>query len=185
MDHKLWTLSPEFSTYIDIRCTLPKIHWWYRFSMYFQEPSARALRVSFLYNAMIQFVSTIQEALPIHSFTTEGNPIYLAKIDGYFFWDALGSDIYNPNYPCRLESNSDDDELIHKRWHRKSTFKLPHNSCKTQRTLPLDHPDSMEPLPIYKKGLHVVQILLNSQWHKSIEVWINDDKYRSHEEVYF
>ena len=47
-------------------------------------------RLSFTYSAMVTVVQTGQEKLPITGFNSEGYPIYLAKLNGYFLWDSPG-----------------------------------------------------------------------------------------------
>ncbi|KAH9680144.1 hypothetical protein KPL71_026436 [Citrus sinensis] len=60
--------------------------------MTFQPPSEpTAPRISFSYTSMITAVSTAQENIPIHSFSSKGYPIYPDKLDGHFLWDVPGS----------------------------------------------------------------------------------------------
>ena len=69
--------------------------------MTFQLPSEpTASRTSFLYTSMITIVSTTQENIPIHSFSSKGYPIYPDKLDGHFLWDVPGSHMCNPDCPC-------------------------------------------------------------------------------------
>ncbi|KAH9697791.1 hypothetical protein KPL71_023757 [Citrus sinensis] len=56
-----------------------------------QEPP----RLSFTYSSMITAVQTGQEDLPITGFNSEGYPVYPAKHNGHFLWDAPGSGMYN------------------------------------------------------------------------------------------
>ncbi|KAK9192847.1 hypothetical protein WN944_003540 [Citrus x changshan-huyou] len=61
-----------------------------------QEPP----RLSFTYSLMITAVQTAQEDLPITGFNSEGYPVYPAKYNGHFLWDAPGSGMCDPNCPC-------------------------------------------------------------------------------------
>ncbi|KAH9734684.1 hypothetical protein KPL71_017452 [Citrus sinensis] len=70
-----------------------------------QEPP----RLSFTYSSMITAVQTAQEDLPIIGFNSEGYPIYPAKYNGHFLWDAPGSGMYDPNCPCWDDWEEDDD----------------------------------------------------------------------------
>ncbi|KAH9792659.1 hypothetical protein KPL71_004218 [Citrus sinensis] len=60
-----------------------------------QEPP----RLSFTYSSMITAVQKAQEDLPITGFNSEGYPVYPAKHNGHFLWDAPGSGIDNPLPP--------------------------------------------------------------------------------------
>ncbi|KAH9752157.1 hypothetical protein KPL71_014586 [Citrus sinensis] len=57
-----------------------------------QEPP----RLSFTYSSMLTAVQTAQEDLPITGFNSEGYPVYPAKHNGHFLWDAPGSGIQRP-----------------------------------------------------------------------------------------
>ncbi|KAH9752716.1 hypothetical protein KPL71_014813 [Citrus sinensis] len=63
-----------------------------------QEPH----RLSFTYSSMITAVQTAQEDLPITGFNYEGYPVYPAKHNGHFLWDAPGSGMYPPPPPAPL-----------------------------------------------------------------------------------
>ncbi|KAH9763287.1 hypothetical protein KPL70_001110 [Citrus sinensis] len=63
-----------------------------------QEPP----RLSFTDSSMITTVQTAQEDLPITRFNSEGYPVYLAKQNGHFLWDAPGSGMYPPPPPAPL-----------------------------------------------------------------------------------
>ncbi|KAH9769491.1 hypothetical protein KPL71_012021 [Citrus sinensis] len=63
-----------------------------------QEPP----RLSFTYSSMITAVQTAQEDLPITGFNSEGYPVYPAKHNGHFLWDAPGSGMYPPPPPAPL-----------------------------------------------------------------------------------
>ncbi|KAH9680105.1 hypothetical protein KPL71_026418 [Citrus sinensis] len=63
-----------------------------------QEPP----RLSFTYSSMITAVQTGQEDLPITGFNSEGYPVYPAKHNGHFLWDAPGSGMYPPPPPPPL-----------------------------------------------------------------------------------
>ncbi|KAH9734693.1 hypothetical protein KPL71_017459 [Citrus sinensis] len=70
-----------------------------------QEPP----RLSFTYSSMITAVQTAQEDLPITGFNSEGYPVYPAKHNGHFLWDAPGSGMCDPNCPCWDDWEEDDD----------------------------------------------------------------------------
>ncbi|KAH9769395.1 hypothetical protein KPL71_011984 [Citrus sinensis] len=63
-----------------------------------QEPP----RLSFTCSSMITAVQTAQEDLPITGFNSEGYPVYPAKHNGHFLWDAPGSGMYPPPPPAPL-----------------------------------------------------------------------------------
>ncbi|KAH9769558.1 hypothetical protein KPL71_012048 [Citrus sinensis] len=63
-----------------------------------QEPP----RLSFTYSSMITAVQTAQEDLPITEFNSEGYPVYPAKHNDHFLWDAPGSGMYPPPPPAPL-----------------------------------------------------------------------------------
>lgn len=86
---------------------------------------------------MITTVSTTQENIPIHIFSSKGCPIYPDKLDGHFIWDVPVSHMCNPDCPC-LEEESDDDDAIYyqrrrSRCKKKSVLLSP---CKTQPHFP-------------------------------------------------
>ncbi|KAH9734708.1 hypothetical protein KPL71_017467 [Citrus sinensis] len=70
-----------------------------------QEPP----RLSFTYSSMITAVQTAQEDLPITGFNSQGYPVYPAKHNGNFLWDAPGSGMGDPNCPCWDNWEDDDD----------------------------------------------------------------------------
>ncbi|KAH9792714.1 hypothetical protein KPL71_004243 [Citrus sinensis] len=70
-----------------------------------QEPP----RLSFTYSSMITAVQTAQEDLPIIGFNSEGYPVYPAKHNGHFLWDAPGFGMCDPNCPCWDDWEEDDD----------------------------------------------------------------------------
>ena len=106
-------------------------------------------RNSFSYSSMITIVSTAQENLPIHGFASDGYPIY---INGHFLWDVPGSHMCGPYCPC-LEEEDDDDFNRHPRGRKKKSHKL--DPCHKKPPLPPDDPDSLTPLPIYRKCLRL------------------------------
>ena len=61
-----------------------------------EEPS----RLSFTQSSMITIVHTTQEDLPITGFNKKGYPVYPAKMNGHFLWDAPGSRNCDPDCPC-------------------------------------------------------------------------------------
>ena len=69
----------------------------------FKPPLSSSLeppRLSFTYSSMITYVHTEQENLPISAFTAQGSPIYLAKLNGHFFWDVPASGKCDAGCPC-------------------------------------------------------------------------------------
>ncbi|KAH9680100.1 hypothetical protein KPL71_026416 [Citrus sinensis] len=95
-------------------------------------PSKQSIsRNSFSYSSMITAVSTAQENLPIHVFTSDGYSIYPEKIN---------------------EEDNDDFNRRPKR-RKKKSHKL--DPCHKKLHLPPDDPDSLTPLPIYRKGLRL------------------------------
>ena len=88
-------------------------------------------------------------------FHTDGYPIYSDKINGHFLWDVPGSHMCDPDCPC-LEEEEDDDDLNRRpRRHKKKSHKL--DPCHKKPPLPPEDPDSLMPLPIYRKGLRLLQ----------------------------
>ncbi|KAH9769515.1 hypothetical protein KPL71_012031 [Citrus sinensis] len=59
-----------------------------------QEPP----RLSFTYSSMITAVQTAEEDLPITGFNSEGYPVYPAKHNGHFLWDAPGSEPHTDSH---------------------------------------------------------------------------------------
>ncbi|KAK9199732.1 hypothetical protein WN944_014925 [Citrus x changshan-huyou] len=58
--------------------------------------------------AFLQAVQTAQEDLPIIGFNSQGYPVYPAKHNGHFLWDAPGSGMCDPNCPCWDDWEEDD-----------------------------------------------------------------------------
>ncbi|KAH9698094.1 hypothetical protein KPL71_023881 [Citrus sinensis] len=112
-------------------------------------------RNSFSYSSMIIVVSTTQENLPIHGFALDGYPIYPDKINGNFLRDVPGSHMCDPDCPCLEEEDNDDDFNRRPRQRKKKSHKL--DPCHKKPHLPPDDPDSLMPLPIYRKGLRLIQ----------------------------
>ncbi|KAH9744212.1 hypothetical protein KPL70_003594 [Citrus sinensis] len=108
-------------------------------------------RLSFTYLAMVTAVHTAQEKLPITGFTSEGYPVYPAKLNGHFLWDSPGSRNCDPDCPCWDDWDEDDDEPQRKRKPKKKTPKTP--CSHTQPKPPHNPPPPPAPLPIYQKEL--------------------------------
>ncbi|KAH9734770.1 hypothetical protein KPL71_017495 [Citrus sinensis] len=113
-----------------------------------QEPP----RLSFTYSSMITAVQTAQEDLPITGFNSEGYPVYPAKHNGHFLWDAPGSGMCDPTCPCWDDWNEDDDYVPRRK--RKPKRKKPLVSCHHYDPKPpQDPPSPPAPLPYYQKEL--------------------------------
>ncbi|KAH9716757.1 hypothetical protein KPL71_021569 [Citrus sinensis] len=113
-----------------------------------QEPP----RLSFTYSSMITAVQTAQEDLPITGFNSEGYPVYPAKHNGHFLWDAPGSGMCDPNCPCWDDWEEDDDYATTRK--KKPKKKKPSVSCHhCDPKPPSDPPPPPAPLPIYRKEL--------------------------------
>ncbi|KAH9697790.1 hypothetical protein KPL71_023757 [Citrus sinensis] len=113
-----------------------------------QEPP----RLSFTYSSMITAVQTGQEDLPITGFNSEGYPVYPAKHNGHFLWDAPGSGMCDPNCPCWDDREEDDDyATTRKKKPKKKKPFVPCHHCDPKP--PSDPPPPPAPLPIYRKEL--------------------------------
>ncbi|KAH9686200.1 hypothetical protein KPL70_014282 [Citrus sinensis] len=113
-----------------------------------QEPP----RLSFTYSSMITAVQTAQEDLPITGFNSDGYPVYPAKQNGHFLWDAPGSGMCDPNCPCWDDWEEDDDYSTTRK--KKPKKKSSPVSCHHYDPKPpQDPPPPSTPLPIYKKEL--------------------------------
>ncbi|KAH9734753.1 hypothetical protein KPL71_017488 [Citrus sinensis] len=113
-----------------------------------QEPP----RLSFTYSSMITAVQTAQEDLPITGFNSEGYPVYPAKHNSHFPWDAPGSGRCDPNCPCWDDWEEDDDyATTRKKGPKKKKPLVPCHHCDPKP--PSDPPPSPAPLPIYRKEL--------------------------------
>ncbi|KAH9716958.1 hypothetical protein KPL71_021647 [Citrus sinensis] len=113
-----------------------------------QEPP----RLSFTYSSMITTVQTAQEDLPITGFNSEGYPVYPAKHNGHFLWDAPGSGMCDPNCPCWDDWEEDDDyATTRKKKPKKKKPYVPCHHCDPKP--PSDPPPPPAPLPIYRKEL--------------------------------
>ncbi|KAH9671198.1 hypothetical protein KPL70_017265 [Citrus sinensis] len=110
-------------------------------------------RNSFSYSSMITAVSTVQENLPIHGFASDGYLIYPNKINSHFLWDVPRSHMCDPDCPCLKEE--DDDFNRRPRRRKKKSHKMDPYHKKLH--LPPNDPDSLMPLPIYRKGLRLIQ----------------------------
>ncbi|KAH9780507.1 hypothetical protein KPL71_008106 [Citrus sinensis] len=113
-----------------------------------QEPP----RLSFTYSSMITAVQTAQEDLPITGFNSEGYPVYPAKHNGHFLWDAPGSGMCDPNCPCWDDWEEDNDyATTRKKKPKKKKPPVPCHHCDPKP--PSDPPPPPAPLPIYRKEL--------------------------------
>ncbi|KAH9668982.1 hypothetical protein KPL70_021604 [Citrus sinensis] len=113
-----------------------------------QEPP----RLSFTYSSMITAVQTAQEDLPITGFNSQGYPVYPAKHNGHFLWDAPGSGMCDPNCPCWDDWEEDDDYATTRK--KKPKKKKPPVPCHHYDPKPpSDPPPPPAPLPIYRKEL--------------------------------
>ncbi|KAH9769375.1 hypothetical protein KPL71_011975 [Citrus sinensis] len=113
-----------------------------------QEPP----RLSFTYSSMITAVQTAQEDLPITGFNYEGYPVYPAKHNGHFLWDAPGSGMCDPTCPCWDDWEEDDDYVPRRK--KKPKRKKPPVSCHHYDPKPpQDPPPPPAPLPYYQKEL--------------------------------
>ena len=61
----------------------------------------------------------------------------------------------DPDCPCLDEEEDDDDFNKCPRRRKKKSHKL--DPCHKKPPLPLDDPDGLMPLPIYRKGLRLIQ----------------------------
>ncbi|KAH9780741.1 hypothetical protein KPL71_008198 [Citrus sinensis] len=114
-----------------------------------QEPP----RLSFTYSSMITAVQTGQEDLPITRFNSEGYPVYPAKHNGHFLWDAPGSGMCDPNCPCWDDWEEADDDYATTR-KKKPKKKKPSGPCHhCDPKPPSAPPPPPAPLPIYRKEL--------------------------------
>ncbi|KAH9680169.1 hypothetical protein KPL71_026449 [Citrus sinensis] len=119
-----------------------------------QPPSApqEPPRLSFTYSSMITAVQTGQEDLPITGFNSEGYPVYPAKHNGYFLWDAPGSGMCDPTCPCWDDWEEDDDYVPRRK--KKPKKKKPPISCHHYDPKPpQDPPPPPAPLPFSQKEL--------------------------------
>ncbi|KAH9680080.1 hypothetical protein KPL71_026410 [Citrus sinensis] len=96
--------------------------------------------------------SDSQEDLPITGFNSEGYPVYPAKHNGHFLWDAPGSGMCDPNCPCWDDWEEDDDyATTRKKKPKKKKPFVPCHHCDPKP--PSDPPPPPAPLPIYRKEL--------------------------------
>ncbi|KAH9769510.1 hypothetical protein KPL71_012030 [Citrus sinensis] len=113
-----------------------------------QEPH----RLSFTYSSMLTAVQTTHEDLPITGFNSEGYPVYPAKHNGHFLWDAPGSGMCDPNCPGWDDWEEDDDyATTRKKKPKKKKPPVPCHHCDPKP--PSDPPPPLAPLPIYRKEL--------------------------------
>ncbi|KAH9671171.1 hypothetical protein KPL70_017256 [Citrus sinensis] len=113
-----------------------------------QEPH----RLSFTYSSMITAIQTAQEDLPITGFNSDSYPVYPAKQNGHFLWDAPGSGMCDPNCPYWDDWDEDDDYATIRK--KKPKKKKPPTSCQPyEPKSPKDPPPPLALLPIYKAEL--------------------------------
>ncbi|KAH9801867.1 hypothetical protein KPL71_001184 [Citrus sinensis] len=113
-----------------------------------QEPP----RLSFTYSSIITAGQTAQEDLPITGFNSEGYPVYPAKQNGHFLWDAPGSGMCDPTCPCWDDWDEDDDyATTRKKKLKKKKSPVSCHHCDPKP--PQDPPPPPAPLPFYRKEL--------------------------------
>ncbi|KAH9763297.1 hypothetical protein KPL70_001115 [Citrus sinensis] len=113
-----------------------------------QEPH----RLSFTYYSMITAVQTAQEDLLITGFNSEGYPVYPAKQNGHFLWDAPGSGMCDPTCPCWDDWDEDDDyATTRKKKPKKKKSPVSCHHCDPKP--PQNPPPPPVPLPFYRKEL--------------------------------
>ena len=63
----------------------------------------------------------------------------------------------DPDFPCLEEEDDNDDDDFNRcpRRRKKKSHKM--DPCNKKPPLPLDDPDGLTPLPIYRKGLRLIQ----------------------------
>ncbi|KAH9769166.1 hypothetical protein KPL71_011894 [Citrus sinensis] len=119
------------------------------FNLSLQDPN---LPTTLKVQAQIQAVQTAQEDLPITGFNSEGYPVYPAKHNGHFLWDAPGSGMCDPTCPCWDDWEEDDDYVPRRK--KKPKKKKPPISCHHYDLKPpQDPPPPPAPLPFYQKEL--------------------------------
>ena len=109
-----------------------------------QEPP----RLSLTQSSMIIAVHTAQEDLPIIGFNKEGYPVYPAKMNGHFLWDAPGSGNCDPYCPCW--DDWEEDDLVSRR--KTKPKKTLHHPCKHFQPKPHDDPPPPSPNPLQSKS---------------------------------
>ncbi|KAH9734719.1 hypothetical protein KPL71_017474 [Citrus sinensis] len=125
-----------------------------------QEPP----RLSFTYSSMITTVQTTQEDMPITGFNSEGYPVYPAKHNGHFLWDAPGSGMCDPNCPCWDDWEEDDDyATTRKKKPKKKKPLVPCHHCDPKP--PSDPPPPPAPLPSTKKNSNRLPNIANLRFH--------------------
>ncbi|KAH9734659.1 hypothetical protein KPL71_017448 [Citrus sinensis] len=104
------------------------------------------------YQDAVIAVQTAQEDLPITGFNSQGYPVYPAKHNGHFLWDAPGSGMCDPNCPCWDDWEDDDDYATTRK--NKPKKKKPLVPCHHYDPKPpSDPPPPPALLPIYQKEL--------------------------------
>ncbi|KAH9752126.1 hypothetical protein KPL71_014577 [Citrus sinensis] len=117
--------------------------------------------LSFTYSSMITAVQIAQD-LPITGFNSEGYPVYPAKHNGHFLWDAPSSGMCDPNCPCWDDWEEDDDyATTRKKKPKKKKPLVPCHHCNPKP--PSDPPPPPAPLPIYQKELKWIAKHCNSE----------------------
>ncbi|XP_015381737.1 uncharacterized protein LOC107174976 [Citrus sinensis] len=97
-------------------------------------------------------IQTAQEDLPITGFNSDSYPVYPAKQNGHFLWDAPGSGMCDPNCPYWDDWDEDDDYATIRK--KKPKKKKPPTSCQPyEPKSPKDPPPPLALLPIYKAEL--------------------------------
>ncbi|KAH9763296.1 hypothetical protein KPL70_001114 [Citrus sinensis] len=113
-----------------------------------QEPP----RLSFTYSSIITAGQIAQEDLPITGFNSEGYPVYPAKQNGHFLWDAPGSGMCDPTCPCWDDWDEDNDyATTRKKKPKKKKSLVSCHHCDPKP--PQDPPPPPAPLPFYRKEL--------------------------------
>ncbi|KAH9686151.1 hypothetical protein KPL70_014258 [Citrus sinensis] len=114
----------------------------------FQTPDTKPVSDSprLSYTAMITAVQTGQEKkLPIHSFSSEGYPVYPDKLNGHFLWDVPEAHMCNLDCPC-LEDTDIDEELEVMRRKKKKKKKSSYPPPPYKSFLPQPTPDPKPPI---------------------------------------
>ena len=69
---------------------------------------------------MLTVVQTGQEKkLLIHGFSSEGYPVYPNKINGHFLWDVPEAHMCNPDCPCLVDTDIDEELEVMRRKKKK------------------------------------------------------------------
>ncbi|KAH9705005.1 hypothetical protein KPL70_011698 [Citrus sinensis] len=96
--------------------------------------------------------TTLKVQVQIQGFNSAGYPVYPAKQNGHFLWDAPGSGMCDPNCPCWDDWDEDDDYATTRK--KKPKKKKPPVLCHHYDPKPpQDPPPPPAPLPFYQKEL--------------------------------